>query len=136
MILRRKKAQVRADIPTASMGDIAFLLIIFFMVSTTFSNEMGLQIVLSEKGEEVKVKSKNISHVYVDNDGSVRIEGKLIPVEDLYPKVKQLLAENDSLIFSIKTHPECPYEKMMRVFDQIKLADATRISFVPLKRKK
>ncbi len=135
MILKRKKTQPKANIPTASMGDIAFLLIIFFMVSTTFSNEMGLQIVLPEKGEEVKVKSKNIVHLYVDADGSLRLEAEPFPVEELTQKVEDLLAENDSLIFSIKTHPDCPYQLMMNVFDKLKLAEATRISFVPLKRK-
>jgi len=69
----RERVTKTAEIPTASMADIAFLLIIFFMVTTVFANEIGLQIVLPEKGQEVKVKSENIQRVYVEDMGGIRL---------------------------------------------------------------
>ncbi|RKZ23059.1 biopolymer transporter ExbD [bacterium] len=127
----RKRIQREAEIPTASMADIAFLLIIFFMVSTVFSNEMGLQIILPEKGGVVKVKSKNIAKVYIDKDGSVRINGEPVRLGDIANLARQMLAENDKLIFSIKTNPDAKYDYLIRVFDQLRLANAERISFAP-----
>jgi len=129
----RKRSPSKAEIPTASMGDIAFLLLIFFMVSTVFSNEVGLQIVLPEKGQEVKVKSKNIVKVYVDKDGSIRLNGEPKDLSNLTPTARRLLAENSNLIFSIKTNPEAKYSYMIAVFDKLRLANAERISLVPNK---
>lgn len=132
----RKREETKATIPTASMADIAFLLILFFMVSTMFSTEMGLQIVLPKEGETVKVKKGNIAHIRVNAAGEVEIEDKPVEIDEVKERAEAMLAENDSLIFSLKTHPNCRYENMIRVFDQLKLARAERISFAPSKRKR
>ncbi len=116
------------------MADIAFLLILFFMVSTMFSTEMGLQIVLPEAQAVVKVKRGNIAHIKVHPNGDVEIEDEPVELEDVKERVEAMLAENDSLIFSMRTHPECRYETMIKVFDQLKLAKAERISFAPSRR--
>jgi len=129
----KKRSMPKAEIPTASMGDIAFLLIIFFMVSTVFSNEMGLQIMLPEKGAEVKVKSKNIAKVFVTKEGNVRVNGEPVDLADLTNTARKMLVENPELIFSIKTDPDAKYEYMITVFDKLRLANAERISLVPNK---
>ena len=129
----KKRSNPKAEIPTASMGDIAFLLIIFFMVSTVFSNEMGLQIMPPEKGEEVKVKSKNIAKVFVTKEGNVRVNGEPVDLADLTSTARKMLVENPELIFSIKTDPDAKYEYMITVFDKLRLANAERISLVPNK---
>ncbi|MCH7760937.1 biopolymer transporter ExbD [candidate division TA06 bacterium] len=131
----REKSEPQATIPTASMADIAFLLIIFFMVTTIFAKEKGLQIVLPEP-IEVKIAQKNITKVYVDANGIVRLDGEVIEeIGDLKDKIKMKIAENESLIVAMKTERECPYGRMVEVFDQLKLAEAKRISFVPSKPK-
>lgn len=127
----RKRETTQVEIPTASMPDIAFLLIVFFLLSTIFSTEMGLQIILPEHGQEVKVKKSNIAHVYVNETGAVKIEGEPVEVNMIPEKTQGMLAENDSLIFSIKTHPEAKYEYMVTVFDKLKHGGADRISFAP-----
>ncbi|MCK4234472.1 biopolymer transporter ExbD [candidate division WOR-3 bacterium] len=127
----RKHEQKQAEIPTASMADIAFLLIVFFLVSTIFSTEMGLQIILPEHGEEVKVRKSNLARVYVNEIGDVKIDGEPTKVDMIANKAKDMLAENDSLIFSIKTHPNASYKFMVRVFDKLKKGGAERISFAP-----
>ncbi len=126
-----KKIEQSAEIPTASMGDIAFLLIIFFMVSTVFANEMGLQIILPEKGEQVKVKSENIAKVLVTKDGNVRINGEPVALSDITNIAKSMIRQNPEIIFSLKTEPDAKYEYMIEVFDKLRLANAERISLVP-----
>ncbi len=131
----RKPTPSKAEIPTASMSDIAFLLLIFFMVSTVFSNEVGLQIVLPGKGETVKVKSSNIAKVYVKADGTVNLNGNPIKVTEIAPTARKMLVENDSLIFSIKTQRKAKYKMLIAVFDQLRMANAERISFAPSGKK-
>lgn len=132
MNVARPKASEPA-IPTASMADIAFLLIIFFILTTSFANEKGLQIVLPEKNEEVKVKKENIENVLVNAAGQVKIGEEEIPLPDIKNKVESLLAANDSLIFSLTVDRRCKYEKVIKVFDQLKLANADRVAFAPPK---
>jgi len=120
-----------AEIPTASMADIAFLLLIFFMVTTVFANEVGLQIMLPEKGEEVKVKSENIQRIYVEEKGELRLNGEPVSQDQLVDEVKKILAENKDAIFSIKTHPRAQYEYMVNALDKLRLANAERYSLAP-----
>ncbi|MCK4421791.1 biopolymer transporter ExbD [candidate division WOR-3 bacterium] len=130
MKLREKKIR-EPTIPTASMADIAFLLLVFFMVTTVFANEVGLQIVLPEKGQEVKVKSENIQKVYVEELGSLRLNGEPVVQNEFVDEVKRILASNAEAIFSIKTHPRAKYQYMINAFDNLRLARAERISFAP-----
>ena len=130
MMLEKRKERTVA-IPTASMADIAFLLIVFFLVSTIFSNEMGLQIILPERGEEVIVPKKNLARVYINKMGGVKIDGEPTEMDVITEKAKNMLAENDTLIFSIKTHPDSKYDNMVQVFDRLKKGGAERISFAP-----
>lgn len=127
----REKKEKSADIPTASMADIAFLLLIFFMVTTIFANEVGLQIMLPEKGQEVKVKSENIQKIYVEEKGEIRLNGEPVNQEQLVDEVKAILAENAKAIFSIKTHPDARYQYMVNALDKLRLANAERYSLAP-----
>ncbi len=148
----RKKQESKVEIPTASMGDIAFLLLVFFMVTTVFNNEIGLQIILPEASTEaVKVKSKQIIHVAVDQYGKVKMEKEEVPFDMIKDKAKEMLIKDDGTpdtlkIFMIKTDRGANYEDMIAVFDQIKLAYQElqekyprlqeKISLAPSKKKK
>lgn len=130
MKLHEKKIK-GAEIPTASMADIAFLLLIFFMVTTVFANEVGLQIMLPEKGAEVKIKSENIQRIYVEEKGEIRLNGEPVNQDELVDEVKKILGENPKAIFSIKTHPDAQYQSMVNALDKLRLANAERYSLAP-----
>ncbi|MBA7700339.1 Tol-Pal system protein TolR [subsurface metagenome] len=127
----REKATRMAEIPTVSMADIAFLLLIFFMVTTVFANEIGLQILLPEKGQEVKVKSENGQKVYVEETGGIRLNGEPVDQDDFVNEIKAILSVNKDAIFSIKTHPKSKYQYMINAFDKLRLANAERVSLAP-----
>ncbi|MEO0293823.1 MAG: biopolymer transporter ExbD [candidate division WOR-3 bacterium] len=130
MKIFKKKANT-PEIPTASMADIAFLLLIFFMVTTVFANEVGLQIMLPEKEQEVKVKPENIQRIYVEEKGEMRLNGEPITQDRLVDEVKRILSENPNAIFSIKTHPLAQYQYMVNALDKLRLANAERYSLAP-----
>lgn len=127
----KKKIPLKAEIPTASMADIAFLMIIFFLLTTVFAREKGLQIVLPEKGEEVKIKKENLMNVLVNEEGQVKIGEEEVPLPEIKDKVRFLLSQNDSLVFTLVIDKRCKYDKVIKVFDQLKLADAERVAFAP-----
>ena len=85
-ILDKKKSKVSDEVPSASMADIAFLLLIFFLVTTTFPKDKGLAIVLPEQGEDVQVSQRNILHMIIMPNGIVEIKrGESPQVQQVSP---------------------------------------------------
>ena len=123
------KKRVRAgEIPTASMADIAFLLLIFFLVTTTIDMDKGLGLVLPPKGEEKEIPKRNISNILINARGDILLDKEPIQMRDIRQVVLEKMAVNDKLIFSVKTHPKAKYQSYVNVLDQLKMANATRIS--------
>ena len=133
-VLDQKKTKVSDEIPTASMADIAFLLLIFFLVTTVFPKDKGLEVVLPEEGEEVAVSQKNILHLIVRTDGIVDVKrGESQSVQQMRPDDIETLwrteiTQNPNLIAAVKNHPDAPHRFMIDVLDALQLAGAERIS--------
>lgn len=132
--INKKKLKVSSEIPTASMADIAFLLMIFFLVTTTFPKDRGLAIVLPEQGVEAQVSQRNILHLIVQPNGIVDVRrGESQQVQQLRPQEvealwRQEVTANPNIIAAVKTHPEAPYRYMIDVLDALHEANAERIS--------
>lgn len=132
--INRKKLKVSSDIPTSSMADIAFLLMIFFLVTTTFPKDRGLAIVLPEQGVEAQVSQRNILHLIVQPTGIVDVRrGESQQVQQLRPQEieaiwRQEVTANPNIIAAVKTHPDAPYRYMIDVLDALHSANAERIS--------
>jgi len=124
----QRRARASEEIPTCSMADIAFLLIIFFLVTTTMSMERGLGLQLPALGQGKKVPKKNLMHIWINASNQVAVEGDIIPIGELESIIGRKLEENPNLIVSVKTDPGARYETMIDVLDELKLADAPRIS--------
>ncbi|MGH7588528.1 MAG: ExbD/TolR family protein [Gemmatimonadota bacterium] len=133
--LLKRKSRVSDEIPTASMADIAFLLLIFFLVTTVFAEDRGLSLVLPERqSEEIEINPKNIITFYVVGDGVVELrrgdspDKQTINFDQVEAVTRQELAANPRLIVSVKTAPDANYVDMVNVLDEVKLAGSTRIS--------
>ena len=126
-MLKRKRAG-QTDIPSASMADIAFLLLVFFLVTTTISMDKGIGLILPAIGEELEVNPKNITNVLVNAAGQVLLDEELVPMNQLRGRIAAMIARNNLLIVSVKTHPQTTHQIYIDVLDQLKQAGATRIS--------
>ncbi len=133
-VLDKKKSKVSDKVPSSSMADIAFLLLIFFLVTTTFPKDKGLAIVLPEEGGEVEISPRNILHIIIRADGLVEVKrGESPQVQTVAPDAiegiwRQDIAENPNLIAAVKTYPDSPYRFMVDVLDALHTAGAERIS--------
>ena len=116
------------EIPTSSMADIAFLLLIFFLVTTTIDIDKGLGLVLPPEGETIEINKKNILNCLINSSGMVLLGGEPINPKDVSRIVKDRLRENNKLIISVKTHEKTRYKDYIAIIDQLKIANATRIS--------
>lgn len=134
-ILGNRRSKVSGEVPAASMADIAFLLLIFFLVTTTFPKDKGLQLTLPPKDEEIEVSPKNVLFFVIQTNGSVEVrrgESQDIETIDDPGQIetiwRQAVGENPELIAAVHTHPDAEYRFTIAVLDALKLAGATRIS--------
>jgi len=127
MALRERKARVGA-IPEGGMADIAFLLLVFFLVTTTIDMDKGLGIILPAEGQEIEINKKNILNCLISSSGNVLLGGEPVPIKDIHRRVKEEIRKNDKLIVSVKSHEKSQYNVYVEVLDQLKMANATRIS--------
>ena len=125
---KQKRRFKGGEIPTSSMADIAFLLLIFFLVTTTIDMDKGLGMVLPAEGEEMEINKKNILNCLINSTGNVLLGGEAVDIKNLAKAVRQKIAQNDKLVISVKAHNASRYEDDVRVIDQLKQANATRIS--------
>ena len=124
----KKRRFKGGEIPTSSMADIAFLLLIFFLVTTTIDMDKGLGMGLPAEGEEVEINKKNILNCLINSTGNVLLGGEGVEIKNLSKTIRQKIAENDKLVISVKAHKASSYKDYVRVIDQLKQANATRIS--------
>jgi len=124
----KKKKKKEVEIPTASQADIAFLILIFFLVSTTIDMDKGIQQILPAKGEQLEVRKENITNILIDARGKVLLDNKEVEIRNIKSEVQSMIAANEKMIFSVKTHEKTKYQTYISVIDQLKQANARRIS--------
>ena len=127
MALRERKARVGA-IPEGGMADIAFLLLVFFLVTTTIDTDKGIGIILPAEGQEIEINKKNILNLLISSSGNVLLGGEPIAINQIDDRVKEEIRKNDKLIISVKAHEKAQYDVYIEVLDQLKQAGATKIS--------
>lgn len=125
----QRKVKLPPKIPTASTADIAFLLNMFFMVTTIFKLEEGIAITLPRSTAGEKVPKEKVAHIWIDNDGTISIDDLIVTMADVEPIVARKLAENPLLIVAFNADAKTPYKIMSDAMDQLKLAQALRVSF-------
>lgn len=127
-----KKRKVKdAEIPTASMADIAFLLLLFFLVATVIDVDTGIGLTLPEYVEDVEVapvSKERMAAVLINENGDVLLDGEPTSVFQIKNKLKPRitskidLPNNKKLIVSVKTDRKTNYNIYIQALDQIKLS--------------
>ena len=125
MIPNRRKLQ---EINSSSMADIAFLLLVFFLVTTTISMDKGISLVLPSEGNEMEVNKSNIVNILVNESGKVLIDDRPSRIVDIKSIAEKRIANNNNVIFSVQTHPRTKYQIYLKVLDKLKEANASKIS--------
>ena len=116
-------------IPTSSMGDIAFLLLVFFMVTVVFTEETGLVVKLprAEAGEEGI--RELISNIYINDVGKISIDDMIVRTGDVAAVMSQKVMANPFLIVAFKTDKHTPYGVVSEVMEGLKEANAVKVFF-------
>jgi biopolymer transport protein ExbD len=135
---RAKKKRVGVRIDMTPMVDVAFLLLIFFMVTTVFRRPLAMEVNMPEPDARVEVPESNVMTIYVDRDESLYAKvgkGGIEPVTwaDLEPSFEANTEANPNLIILVKIHREARYEPMVDMMDLLEDAHMERFSLIPMK---
>lgn len=126
----RQKVSTRTNIPTASMSDIAFLLLLFFLVSTKFRKEIGFKVLLPEaRATERIIKTENLARVYVNSKGQISVDDFLVLPEGVSTRFKLKVLENPGIIAYIKADKRVKYDYVDQILEALRDAKALRVIF-------
>ena len=107
----KRRNKVAAEFNMSSMTDIIFLLLIFFIITSKFTPEPILKVLLP-KGAETNTVKQNI-HVTVSENLQYAVEGQIVPFERLPESLDAALIQNPGATVSIHGDKRVNYEKVM-----------------------
>jgi len=127
----QRKSKASQEIPSSSMADIAFLLLIFFMVSTVFQKDKKREILWpeAEASEKIDEKQKDILNIWVEQNGDVYINDLQWQMDEVRTVVRPLFGENTNLVVSIRSDQNVPYRYIDLVQKELQAAGALRVVF-------
>lgn len=135
---RRQPRRLGIRIDMTPMVDIAFLLLTFFMLTTTMSKPQTMEINLPpSKDVKVEIAESNLMTLRVKGDGSIYwnmgIESpKRIEFKDLMVLLKERIEQNPKLTVLLKIHRDGKYRMMVDIIDEFNISGINRFSIAPL----
>lgn len=134
MKFKKKQASTKQAIPTASLPDIIFMLLIFFMVSTVLREfDIKVQYRLPDAKQIEKIDNKRIvSYIWVGRDGRVQVDDNIV----LIPEIQSLAARKRQLIpnviMSLRIDEGSKMGIVTDIQQQLRKGDALRINYSTL----
>ncbi len=126
-----KKKRPPAEIPSSSMSDIAFLLLVFFLLVSNVDTDKGIGVVLPPPGDsEIKLNPKNITMVLINANGDVLFNDDVVPVDQIMAHARQLEAGNPNMVFSVQTDRKTKYQDYIDVVDQLTAANVKKLALI------
>lgn len=122
-----------ATVDISPLIDCVFILLIFFIVTTTFVEETGVEVDKPQAASSVNLE-KNSILLAITDEGAVVYGGKDIGISGVRPLVKRMIAKEDVPVI-IQVDQIVPSGLLVRVIDEAKLAGATKVSLATRKAK-
>tara|TARA_Y100001970_G_scaffold288988_1_gene417981 strand:+ start:814 stop:1224 length:411 start_codon:yes stop_codon:yes gene_type:complete len=125
-----RKTKISSEIPTSSMPDIIFMLLIFFMVTTVLREYSGLPVNIpkAEKIEKLKGK-RHTAHIWVSKEGLVSINDRLFAVEDVAKIMYDKRVSDPQVIVSLKADEEAKMKLISSIHEELREADALKLNY-------
>jgi len=123
MSSRFRKSREPSGIDISPLIDMVFILLIFFMVSTTFVKDMDLDINRPSAQTSQQSSTKAI-RVYIDNQGNTYLDGQPVRVWVIQSRLRDMLAAAGDPGVLVVTDSEVPSGRLVEVVDQCRLAGA------------
>ncbi len=124
----RKNRRESENSSWSSMSDIAFLLIIFFMISSAFMFREGINLVLPDSTKSVTMKSSDLFFIKLKKDSSIEVEKKKIEITMLEERLKEFISIVEDGAVIIQVEAEAEYSGVIDIIDSVKSSGAHKLS--------
>lgn len=135
MNFRHKKPE-ELDVNITPLVDVVFLLLIFFMVSTTFDRQSELNIELPEANGEITESEKKDIEIFIKQDGQYIINGQVLvnsKIDTLIRNLREKSAGDDSLRVIISADKQSTHQAVMTAMDAARQVGLIHITFSAVK---
>jgi len=113
------------------MADISFLLIIFFMVTTVFVVYRGFHVNLPDATRIDSLKSRrNVVSIWISPEGNMMVDEYTADLSSIASIVHEKLQVNPRVVVLVKSDRDTPYRIISGVIEELKKANALRVSFI------
>jgi biopolymer transport protein ExbD len=123
-LLEKKRKKVVINI--TSLIDVLFLLLIFFMVSSTFLEQPGMKLELPETKSNAPEKIENFI-LEITTEGSMTLNGESVQLDNLEEKFKQMLPDVQEKSLVLKADKNVSHGNVVKVMDLAKLSGLEKI---------
>ena len=125
-----RKTTEKAEISTASMPDIIFMLLIFFMVTTVMREFEGLDVLVPKAKMIEKLESKrNTAYVWASNNGSVMVDDHLVNMKDLRFIISSKMQKRPKTTISLRADQNASMETITSIHTELRNAYALKLSY-------
>jgi biopolymer transport protein ExbD len=122
---KRERYQIQA--PLTSLIDIVFMLLIYFLLTTNFMVEEGIDVKLPQAKSAAPQVQKEIT-VYVDEDGQAYLMDEPVALDELFSRLKKMIGNDPDRLVVVKSDRRVILNKAVKVMDVAKAAGAARLS--------
>lgn len=132
----KKNINPKAEISTASMPDIVFMLLIFFMVVTTFKQFDGLpvRIPTAESTQKIEVGKRDLAYLWVDKSNRRMLDDQFVDIENLSPLIYTKRVANPRLVIALKADQKSHMKSVTDVQQELRKAFALRVNYSTLSK--
>ena len=131
MKFEKKRSSVKQEIPTASMPDIIFMLLLFFMVTTTMREvEVLVDYKLPDAEALEKIENKRlVSYIWIGKTGRIQINDSIVKVDDIQSIMYSKRQDLPSIIVSLRIHIGADMGLVTDVQQELRKAYCLRINY-------
>ena len=131
-----RKTHTSREISTASLPDIIFMLLIFFMVTTVMREYEGLDVIMPHAKMIEKLESKrHTTYIWATRDGLISVDDRIININALSSMMYNKVARNPKITVSLKSDEKTTMKLITDIHTQLRTANALKLSYSALTKK-
>ncbi len=127
---RRKKPIDEAEVDMTPMLDVVFILLIFFIVTSTFLNERGMDLTPPPPSDGPPPPKAKAESIYVDESNFIQVDGRITDISAVRANIERKKAEFPDISVVVQVHPEAKNLYALKVVDEARLANIANVAFV------
>lgn len=127
---RRKKPVDEAEVDMTPMLDVVFILLIFFIVTSTFLSEQGFDLTPPPPSNGPPPPKAKAINIYVDDGNFIRVDGRFTDISAVRANIERKKAEFPDISVIVQAHPEAKNLYALKIVDEAKSANIANVAFV------